>query len=281
MRLSIIPAALLALSARLAVAQQTTPPPTTAPPVDPTSREPMPVGDLPGWKQIFADDFTKDAPLGSFADVYGTKWKSYSGPDTGGKIHPAKRSEYNTNKVVSVHGGMVDKYLHTEYDPNGYNGAGKYMMSAALLPRIPGQLYGRYSVRLRADAVDGYKVAWLLWPDSGVWPRDGEIDFAETNLVDPLKAFIHRQDATVGSDQAACRTNPPTYLSKGWHTVTLEWSTTTKIYVDGVLECSVTTRVPNTPMHLVLQTESEIFSPSSPDSGHLYIDWVTVYKPSA
>jgi hypothetical protein len=34
-------------------------------------------------------------------------------------------------------------------------------------------------------------------------------------------------------------------------------------------------------MHLVLQTESEIFSPSSPDSGHLYIDWVTVYKPSA
>ena len=241
----------------------------------------MPVGDLPGWTQVFADDFTQDAALGSFGDVYGSKWKSYSGPDTGGKIHPAKRSSYNTDKVVSVRGGVVDKFLHTEFDAHGYNGAGNYMMSAALLPRIPGQLHGRYSVRLRADAVDGYKVAWLLWPDSGVWPRDGEIDFAETSLADPLKAFVHRQDATVGSDQTACRTNPGTYLSNGWHTVTLEWSATTKIYVDGVLECSTTNRVPNTPMHLVLQTESELFSPASASSGHLYIDWVTVYKPSA
>jgi len=241
----------------------------------------MPVGDLPGWKQIFADDFTKNAPLGSFDNVYGSKWRTYSGPDTSGKIYPSKRSSYNTDKVVSVHGGVVDKYLHTEYDAHGYNGAGDYMMSAALLPRIPGQLHGRYSVRLRADAVDGYKIAWLLWPDSGVWPRDGEIDFAETNLADPLKAFIHRQGATAGSDQTACRTNPGTYLSSGWHTVTLEWSSTLKIYVDGSLECSTTDRVPNTPMHLVLQTESEIFGAKSAASGHLYIDWVTVYKPGA
>ena len=38
------------------------------------------------------------------------------------------------------------------------------------------QLFGRYEVRFRADATDGYKLAWRLWPKSGVWPRDGEID---------------------------------------------------------------------------------------------------------
>ena len=48
-----------------------------------------------------------------------------------------------------------------------------------------------------------------------------------------------------------------------------------------LLTGSTSDRVPNTPMHLVLQTESEIFSPASADSGHLYIDWVSVYKPSA
>jgi hypothetical protein len=255
----------------------TSPPPTAPPPGSPAA---MPVGDLPGWQQIFADDFTKDAALGSFNTVYGSKWRSYIGPDTAGKIHPSKQSEYNTTKVVSVHGGVVDKYLHTEFDQNGYNGPGYYMMSAGLLPKIPGQLHGRYTVRLRADGVDGYKVAWLLWPDSGVWPRDGEIDFAETSLVDPLKAFIHRQDATVGSDQTACKTSPGTYLTNGWHTVTLEWSTTTKLYVDGVLECSTSDRVPNTPMHLVLQTESELFSARTAASGHLYLDWVAVYKPA-
>src|SRR5215472_1874929 len=30
------------------------------------SGEPMPVGDIPGWHQVFSDDFTTDVPLGSF-----------------------------------------------------------------------------------------------------------------------------------------------------------------------------------------------------------------------
>jgi hypothetical protein len=38
------------------------------------------------------------------------------------------------------------------------------------------QLYGRYEARFRADATDGYKLAWFLWPKSDVWPRDGEIE---------------------------------------------------------------------------------------------------------
>jgi hypothetical protein len=34
-------------------------------------------------------------------------------------------------------------------------------------------------VRFKTDSMHGYKGAWLLWPASEVWPRDGEIDFPE------------------------------------------------------------------------------------------------------
>lgn len=48
------------------------------------SGQAMPVGDLPGWKQVFTDDFTADAAQGSFSTVYGSKWTSYHNfSDTG------------------------------------------------------------------------------------------------------------------------------------------------------------------------------------------------------
>jgi hypothetical protein len=32
------------------------------------------------------------------------------------------------------------------------------------------QLFGRYEVRFRADATDGYKLAWLLWRSPACGP---------------------------------------------------------------------------------------------------------------
>ena len=61
----------------------------------------------------------------------------------------------------------------------------------------------------------GYKTAWLLWPRSEVWPRDGEIDFPEGDLDSTIHGFVHRQGATSGSDQYAVSTSA-TYTS--WHT---------------------------------------------------------------
>ena len=69
------------------------------------------------------------------------------------------------------------------------------------------QLFGRYEVRFRADATDGYKLAWRLWPKSGVWPRDGEIDFPEGDLVGSIGPFMHRQNGTTGNDQDPYRTS--------------------------------------------------------------------------
>src|SRR5690242_12804522 len=46
--------------------------------VDP-SGQPMPVGDLPGWHQIFTDNFAANVPLGSFPAAVASKWTAYSG----------------------------------------------------------------------------------------------------------------------------------------------------------------------------------------------------------
>ena len=65
-----------------------------------------------------------------------------------------------------------------------------------LEPKITGpsadrnQFYGWYEVRFRTGATDGYKLAWLLWPKSSVWPREGEIDFPEGDLVGSIGASV-------------------------------------------------------------------------------------------
>ena len=153
-------------------------------------------GDLPGWKQIFEEDFSAgDVPLGAFpGDLYGPRWSAgYKDgtPDTAGQL-PGGRSGYYPSKVLSVKDGVLDWYLHSE---NGIS------MGAAPQPKIPNAsanpprhnslLYGRYSVRFKADSLAGFKTAWLMWPDSGVWPRDGEIDFPEGDLAGVIYGAMH------------------------------------------------------------------------------------------
>jgi beta-glucanase (GH16 family) len=158
---------------------------------------------------------------------------------------------------------------------------------SAPVPNIPGAvgpnrglLYGRYAVRFKADPVPGYKTAWLLWPDSDNQPLDGEVDFPEGNLNSTFCAFLHYTNATSNSDQAAFCPGA-TYTS--WHTAVTEWAPNSmKFYLDGQLIGSSTTRIPNTPMHWVIQTETQLSGGAPADSaaGHVLIDWVAVYTPA-
>jgi hypothetical protein len=248
-----------------------TPVPATPTPAPPTgsSGQAMPVGDLPGWRQIFTDDFTRDVPLGSFPTHSDGRWESYLAGwrDTSGN------GAYSTSRVVSVSGGVLRKYLH--YADGDYR-------VAALVPVLPGggtnQLYGRYAIRFRAEAVEGYKLAWLLWPQSGVWPRDGEIDFPEGDLNAHICAFMHRQGAISGSDQDAYCTN------KGfqeWHTAVIEWTPSyVRFRLDGDVIGTATSRIPNTPMHWVIQTETRLSGEPPPRTaaGSVYIDWVAIWR---
>jgi hypothetical protein len=238
------------------------------------SGEPMPTGDLPGWRLVFADDFTTDVPLGKFPSAVSSKWSAYQD----GWNDTSKNGTYYPSKVVSIHGGLMNLNLHTE---NGIH------MVSAPVPKVPGatgsgggQLYGRYVIRFRADPVAHYKTAWLLWPDSETWPRDGEIDFPEGDLDGTISGFMHRQNGTSGGDQDAYDTLV-TYTS--WHTATIEWTAAAcKFILDGTTIGNSTSRIPSTPMHWVIQTETALSggAPADGDVGNVQIDWVAVYAPN-
>lgn len=256
------------------------------------SGEPMPVGDIPGWHQVFADDFSTDppVPVGRFSRCsqagslmrstcsglpasVAAKWWAY--PD--GWKDSNGRGTYAPSKVVSIQNGVLNYYIHSQ---NGVH------LVAALEPKIPGGvnngglLYGRYEVRFRTDALPGYKIAWLLWPDSDVWPEDGEIDFPEGNLNAEFSAFMHYRNATSGSQRAAY----PTGVSfTSWHTAVIEWMPGyCRFLLDRKVIGTSTRNVPDTPMHWVLQAETALDGPSPSDTtaGNIQVAWVTVYTPA-
>ena len=235
--------------------------------IDPSGQS-MPVGDLPGWKQVFVDNFSHDVPTGKFPKAVAAKWSAYQD----GWRDTSKFGTYYPSKVVSIHDGVMDLHLRTE---NGVS------MVSAPEPKIGGgsrgQLYGRYAVRYKADAIAGYKVAWLLWPDTDNW-QEGEINFPEGNLNDRAWGFMHHRNNPTSQDWY--RTFA-TFTS--WHTAVLEWTPKFVRYtLDGkVIGTSTdTTKIPRTPMHWVLQTETAINGkkPQASSRGHVKIDWVAAYS---
>jgi beta-glucanase (GH16 family) len=135
-------------------------------------------------------------------------------------------------------------------------------------------------MRFRADPLPGYKTAWLLWPTSDTWPRDGEIDFPEGDLNSTICGFMHHMNGTSGSDQdGAC--SGSTY--SGWHTAVLEWTPLAcRFILDGKVLMAPTSMIPSTPMRWVLQTETALGSvvPSDSTAGHVQVDWVAAYSPA-
>lgn len=240
------------------------------------SGDALPVGDLPGWHQILAEDFDTSFAQGSFTDsVYADRFSTYDGlTDTSG------HGTYDSD-VLSAKDGVLDWYLHsTSQGPR----------VAALIPEVEegdwGQLYGRYSMRFRSDAVPGYKAVSILWPDSDVW-REGEVDFPELSDLgtDPYM-YANRYAAGRGDlngDTAGVRTKVS--ASDGeWHVATIDWEPGRLTYfLDGEQIGTTTDRVPATDFHWVLQLETAVNSPSPEPSasGHFQVDWVAMYSRDA
>jgi hypothetical protein len=272
---SVTPTATTTTAAPTTTTTTTTTSPTVAPPtttagsttattVTPTPTVPGGRTDLPGWKLVFNEDFSISAASGSFLSTY-TNFGAYPW----GWLDTSKRGHYDPN-ILSVSGEMLTMRLYTSSDGTHH--------VAAPYPKLPGgsdQLYGRYSVRFRADPVDGYKTAWLLWPQSDVW-NDGEIDFPEGDLTGTISAFMHYVGAPSQQD----------YFGTGagyadWHTATTEWSPNkVAFYFDGRLIGISTSHVPAKPMHYVLQTETELGTDPIPATatGDVQIDWLSIWR---
>jgi hypothetical protein len=223
---------------------------------------PMPVGNLPGWKQVFTDDFSTNVSAGSFPGPYASKWTGYDGfPDSSGY------GRYDMD-ILSVSGGALDMNLHT---------SGGQPLVAAPSPivtgKYKGQSYGRFTIRFKSDALDGYKAAWMLWPDSDNW-NTGEINFPEGGLDGDMFAFNH----CIGNPAKNCYWfDSDIPFSGGWHTVTVEWTPGKIVFTVDGKSGSTTSSVPTVPLHWLLQTETEGRKPASDAAGHIKIDWVAIY----
>ena len=271
----------------------TTHPPTSTPSALATSASPapgagtadlpsgltVPIGDLPGWHQTFVDDFTVNAPLGSwgtknpdkvvYTGDHGGKWVEY--PDGWASTYTNGKPGYRPAKVLSVHDGVLDFYLHNVSGlPSGANPS----------PLVSGtsqyQTYGRYTARIKSATVPNYHAAWLLWPVNDKNGACAESDFPETNLgKDKVTAFTHNA-ANCKNYNDQDEFDSKTRIDDGaWHTYTQEWGPGfRKYYIDSRLLGTSTTRVWSHDERWQLQTEPD---GSGKSKGHLLVDWVAVY----
>lgn len=245
---------------------------------------------LPGWQLIFEDRFNyNDGPPNPL------KWSAY--PSTWRDT--TKLGMYDPRNITVRDGTMRIRV---------YTDALMTIHVAAPVPLIlgpdklqwglqnltwPDQLYGRYAVTMRVPApLPGYKIAWLTWPDVGTNTTgeadgtggNGEIDWPECNLgtsIVRVGGFMHRQGATLGSDQYSCGI---TLDLRQWHTYVTEWGPTRcSFLVDGIVVGSTTDRIPNTMMHHVLQTETQLSggAPSPLVDGYVEVRDYAAWKRAA
>ena len=229
------------------------------------SGEDMPTTGQPGWQLTDAQDFSGTTlPAG---------WGTYDGP-----IASMPGGEWDRSHV-KVGGGLATL---TTTKKGGIWTSGGIMNNAAR------QTYGKYEVRMRMDKAVGVKYVALLWPASGMWPGDGEIDFAEDgggNRQSATGTVIYSNDGRsvfkyqrpIGADFSQ------------WHTVGVEWTKGHVVFtIDGLPWGTIdSVNVPTTPMNLAIQTEAGYCTTwmtcpdaTTPDETQMQIDWVAIYKPS-
>jgi hypothetical protein len=230
----------------------------------------MPVGNLPGWHQIYADDFAgENYPLGSFSGCSVTGCTGTPGLPWGATMDgfhdTSGNCEYYPSQTVSISRGVMNIWMHT-----ASNGV---CMDANMLPLVPNLTYARYSIRFRADNVPGYRLVDLLWPTNGV---SGEIDFPENQLNLPITGSLHPMAGSTNFQQFKSNV-----MSTGWNTATLQWTPTAVTFIlNGMVIGTATTHVPKTPMFLNVRAASDLDAPKPPSSaaGNLQIAWLTVYS---
>jgi beta-glucanase (GH16 family) len=222
---------------------------------------PAPMGE---WRQVFKEDFSRSVPLGQFPGAtYGSSFTTY--PD--GWADTLGKGRYQPSEVLSVADGVLTFDMHT------VNGT---PYGAAVIPSMPtyGQTYGKFELRFRADPVPGFGLAFLLWPDSEKWPRDGEIDFPEGDLGGEIMAFAHHATQTGAVDTFHTGTD-----FSQWHIATIEWRPSTVTFLlDGNIIGVSTQQVPTRSMHWVLQTGTTTGAvPAPKERARIQVDWMEAF----
>jgi hypothetical protein len=234
------------------------------------------------------DTFTKNAPMGSFAQrkanaiVYtgdhGMKWTGY--PDGWPSTYSGHAEGYQPGTVLSVHNGMLDFHLHNDAQGNP--------VGADPSPLPHGdryQTYGAWSLCERVAPADAHNLAdfhqaVLLWPlKFRDWLR-AESDYPEENLNTFDFAGYSHYGGAGAQDVFDIRAMTPRFDSRRWHVYTQTWGPGFRsYYVDGRLVGTTRRQVWTQPERWQLQIEpmgSMGPVPNDGDSGHVYMKWVWI-----
>ncbi|MDX6265442.1 MAG: hypothetical protein QOD70_182 [Frankiales bacterium] len=221
----------------------------------------MPVGNVRGWRQVLAEDFTSDTlPSG---------WGTYSGAPGGNPNGWWKRSH------VAVRG--EDLHLLGDWEHGTF-------VTGGLMATRWASTYGKYEVRFKVSRAQGVAYALLLWPASGSWPSAGEIDFAEDaggGARRGMTATLH-----YGAGNAQLQKHVKADFTQ-FQTVGVEWTRGQLVYtLNGKPWATVISpHVPSGPMRLAMQLEagrgnrwSPAPSRATPRTVDMVIDWVVGYR---
>ncbi|WP_117210883.1 glycoside hydrolase family 16 protein [Allorhizocola rhizosphaerae] len=224
---------------------------------------PMPRGDLPGWKQTFADDFTGPVK---------TNWGIYDGQpdgDPGGWFAPRQVNSQGGELVIRGSRGDT---------PNG-----NIYVTGGMSSKLS-QIYGRYEVRFRMDRGRGIQFNLMLWPTDDSWPP--EINFAEDNGKERT-GFAANMHYGPPHKVVSRHHNIDTTQ---WHTAGVEWTPGKLTYlIDGQVWATVeSSHVPKVPMSIAIQTQAwhcgtswaGCPNSSTPREVNLHVDWVVAYTPA-
>jgi hypothetical protein len=225
----------------------------------------MPVGDLPGWHQVLAEDFGGNALDRGRWDVY----DGQPGGDPAGWWNPSH--VLVGNDMLTIRGSQDQTPNGRSYVTGGISNAPSFSQS-----------YGRFDIRFRMDKGLGIAYALLLWPTSNVWPP--EIDIMEDNghYRSDTSATLH-----YGADNHMVFRKVAGDFTK-WHTAGLEWTPGKLVYyLDGKVWTTMSgSYIPKEPMHIAIQTQAwpcggtweACPDATTPAAVDLQVDWVTAYS---
>jgi len=227
--------------------------------LDPSQRLDTEAAVRNGWTLIEHDEFDGD-------ELDEDQWSPYSGKTTDdvGQHDPDN---------ITVSDGTVK--LTSRDDKTS---AGMWWKS--------GHKYGRWEARVRSQAGNGYGPVMLLWPESGDWPEDGEIDMMEIPKGDRTKAYFTVHWGENNEQDSASATGDFTQ----WHNFAVEWTPDHIVgYLDGVefYRNEDGDAQPPGEMHFVLQQDIGPYGndwipapdASTPSEVSFEADWVRVYAP--
>ncbi len=145
-----------------------------------------------------------------------------------------------------------------------------------------GQLYGRWEARVKSVG-SGWKTLQILWPDSDVWPRDGERDWQEhTAGSSCFEGFIHypNHDPQVQWQVPGTGAMCPSGGTSTWHNIAVEFtSSTIKFWVDGVAgptkQCDADL-CQGGPYHPTIQVDDQ--GSGNGNTATLYVDYLKFYN---